>query len=443
MSLGNRHSSDWRSFQGRLQREARRRRTLKRLPLIALFVGGLAFMAALIHVAVPRVAVRLAQHPAETTGPAERSDLFRGPVQEPGPAFDLAELRLGETRIAPRFVVERKGARYTVLSSLDPSLQAYIQRLLRYSQTHRAAVVVMRPSDGRILAMVSHAKEEAERNLCTADIYPAASLFKIVSAAAAMERAGYTPDRAVYFVGRRHTLYKKQLRQERSRYSEKTSFRRAFASSINSVFGKMGIYDLGEEILGEYAERFFFNRAIPFDVAVEKSRIQVPNDDFGLAELSSGFNKQTRISPLHAAMLSAVPANNGIMMVPHFVDQVRGESGEILYRSGPRMLSRPVSLGTAKGLRVLMEDTVRYGTCRSTFSGLLRKRSFKNVDLGAKTGNVNDESDRYKFDWLTAYVIPRSDTRAICLAVLAVHGEKLGVRANLIGRQIIQHYLTS
>jgi hypothetical protein len=63
--------------------------------------------------------------------------------------------------------------------------------------------------------------------------------------------------------------------------------------------------------------------------------------------------------------------------------------------------------------------------------------------VGGKTGTINDEIDRFKYDWLTAYAIPRNKAKGICIAVLSVHGEKLGIRANELGRYIINYHVTS
>ena len=257
-----------------------------------------------------------------------------------------------------------------------------------------------------------------------------------------METAGYTPDRAIFFTGGKHTLYKRQLRRQAGT-GTRTSLREAFGSSINCVFGKMGIYDLGRGVISDYAERFLFNRPIPFDLPVETSSVRVPEDAFGIAEVASGFNRKTLISPLHAALLSAAAANKGMVMAPRMVERVQGESGELLYSSRPSMLTTPIGRGTAEGLRVLMQDTVSSGTCRRSFREFRRKRAFKGLELGAKTGTINDSRDRFKYDWLTAYALPEKGAGGICLAVLSVHGEKLGLRANELARQIIKYYFTS
>ena len=90
-----------------------------------------------------------------------------------------------------------------------------------------------------------------------------------------------------------------------------------------------------------------------------------------------------------------------------------------------------------------MQDTLLYGTCRKSLQPLRWKKAFKDVELGAKTGTINDEIDRFKYDWLAGYAIPRDRAKAMCIAVLSVHGEKLGIKANELGRYIINYHITS
>ncbi len=355
----------------------------------------------------------------------------------------LNHLILDPEHAADSFVLKKGEEHLTVKSTIDPAFQKYIFRLLQRSKTQQAAVLVLNSTDGRILAMVSYDKAGSNRDLCLKAEFPAASLFKIVAAAAAFENAGYWPNKEVYYRGKSHTLYRSQLKQKTGRYTVKTSFRRAFASSINPVFGKLGIYELGQDVLDNYADKFLFNRQIPFDLPVEMSKIQVPDDHFGLAEVASGFNKETLISPLHAALLASVPANNGVMVAPWLIEHICDESGGFLYQRRPTMLACPINSRAASNLRALMRDTVRYGTCGRSFSRLGRKKAFRSIELGAKTGTINDKSDRFKYDWLAAYAISKDRLKSICVAVLGVHGEKLGIRSNELGRYIIDYYITS
>ena len=442
MIIKHHDPSGWRDYQKRLKRDARRKYLQKNLPALVLYSAvsflGLVFVFCLGSWIIGHLS-QASINPPDTK---KQSNIALKKPAKKDPAILLKELNLGSAQFMDHFVVEKGGEHFDITSSIDLALQDYILRLLRRSKTIQAAVVVQRPDDGRILAMVNYDKEGNGQNLCIKADFPAASIFKIVSAAAALESAGYTPDQPVFFQGRRHTLYKQQLKQTKNKYTNEISFRKAFASSVNSVFGKLGIFDLGQDLMSEYASRFLFNRVIPFDFPVAMSTIQIPDDDYGLAEIASGFNRKTLISPLHAALLASVVANNGILMAPWLVENISSESGEILYHRKTAQLTSPISWKTAEDLKVLMKDTVIYGTCRKSFRPLRRKKAFKGVDFGAKTGTINDKKDRFKYDWLTGYILPQNGTKAISIAVLTVHGEKLGLRSSELGRYIIKYYLT-
>ena len=400
------YPSRWRQAQAEFHRGNRRRnvrRNIVFLFLLAFVVSAAAGFFLYIGNRGKPSSRETVQFPAP--------DAYRGEA----PAVSLSKKHLArilqrsnldEIDLENRKFPVGDGGRYQLETTILPKLQKYIQGLLRQSRTVQAAVVVLNPIDGRILAMASRDTHGDPHNLCLKAVFPAASLFKIVSAAAAIEAAGYTPEKTLFYQGSRYTLYKSQLKQSRGRYSRRTSFRRAFASSNNAVFGKIGIYDLGLETIETYADRFYFNRLIPFELSVEVSHFFVPEDEFGLAEVASGFNKKTLLSPLHAALLSAVVVNKGRLASPWLVDTVRDENGGVLYRGRQRILNAPVNLETSNSLKLMMQDTARYGTSSRAFSWLRRQTRFKSYQFGAKTGTINDRNDRYKFDWLAGFCLP-------------------------------------
>ena len=431
----------WRDYQERLRRGSRMARLARRILVPALAAGCLF----LVWTFAFRASARLSRYfyPAPEYAAVQASP--PGGASREWEGSDVRDLLKNlpakGVRLQDRFTLNRDGTPVVVSSFLVPGFQAYILNLLRRSRTEAAAVVVLSPASGKILAMGNYEKDGRRDNLCTRAKFPAASLFKIVSAAAAMETAGYTPESQVSFVGRRHTLYKRQLTKKRRRWATKTTFTTAFASSINPVFGKLGIYDLGRDGLSAYAGKFFFNRPIPFDLPLEKSVVHLPNGDYGLAEVASGFNRKTLISPLHAALLAAVAANKGIMMRPRLVESISDTGGGFLYQSRPRPLGRCITAATARRLKTLMRETVRRGTCRKAFRSLRRRKPFRNIELGAKTGTINDASDRFKYEWFAGYALPRDASAGICVAVLGVHGEKLGIPSSELGREIIRHFM--
>jgi cell division protein FtsI/penicillin-binding protein 2 len=434
---------DWRDYQRQLKRISRRKNIQEKLPVLVLY--GVLFFLVLVgtffsgswlyaHLTVKKPV------PSEIilSGEAEKEVLSREKLPDL-----LGSVNLLSGINEKEFVFEADNRGFTAETTINTELQAYIEKLLGRSLTHRAAVIVMSPMDGRIHAMASYAGQESgvTENLCLRADFPAASLFKIVAAAAAIEARGFSPERNLKYRGRRYTLYKSQLKKvESGRYTNEISFKRAFSTSINPVFGKIGIYYLGQELLQKYAEKFLYNAPIPLELPLGLSSIDVPSDDFGLAEIASGFNKRTLISPVHASLITASIANDGVMMAPWLIRRIRDENGEVIYRAQMEVLAHPIDEETALGMRTLMQDTVRHGTCRSTFRKILRKKKFKGIEIGAKTGTINDRQDKYKFDWLTAYALPTDKRSSVCLAVLAVHGKKLGIRAKDLAMHILDHH---
>ena len=443
MDIQTRYSSGWRDNQNVRQEGSLIKGLLRRpLFLLVLLLSG-ASAAAFLFVVGGWIFGETSQASNDPSVKNAAVSVHKK-LAVPPPPLDLKDLPIDINKISSRFFLETDGGTLQVESSLDKDLQDYISNLLQTSGTLKAAAVVLRPDDGRILAMVSYDQGGEEDDLCLQADFPAASLFKIVAAAGVLESEGFTPQKIVYFNGRRHTLYKRQLKRDIGKYTNKTTLKKAFGLSINPVFGKLGIYWLGRKGLSDSADKFLFNHAIPFDFPVETSVVKVPEDDYGLAEVSSGFNRQTLVSPLHAALMSSLIVNNGVLMRPWIIKSISGANGEILYETKPREFVSTISIETAKALRALMKDTVDRGTCRKSFSRVKRKKVFRDVELGAKTGTINDRTGKYKYDWLTAYAIPPGkNAKSICIAILGVHGKKLGRRANRIGRDIINHYLSS
>jgi cell division protein FtsI/penicillin-binding protein 2 len=433
----------WRKYQAKLKRSARLKRFGKKLALVSVILGLVIAGFSFFYFTESTLSGNSNQPGKKSLSPEIKTSLWPEKLSRQDISDYLKQRTHTSAGGIGQFALEKDGTRFWVETTLDSDLQKYIDRMLRYSRTLQAAVVVLDPFDGRILAMASRDTNGNGDNLCLKAEFPAASLIKIISTAAVLEKAGYTLDQSLFYKGSKHTLYRFQLKESKGSHSARTNLRKAFATSNNSVFGKIGIYALGQEIIDEYAEKFYFNRPIPFDLPLAVSTIDVPDDTFGLAEIASGFNKRTLVSPLHAAMLSAVVANCGDMVVPWLVNKITDETLKIAYRAPRGVLISPISRKTAEDLKFLMKYTARYGTTRSAFRELRQQKSMADLDLGAKTGTINDRLDRYKYDWITAFALTAEGTRGICIGVLAVHGEKLGTRSTELVRAIIDYYYRS
>jgi len=443
----------WLEYQKRSYRRARRKEVVRKGAWIG---GGLFLCAFLLGLTFPSGSLISAvfedgQRPSPVTTITET--LKPKPFSIEDLRGLLAQVKLTNAPVAQAYHVEGSGGRYTLETSIDRELQRFVMDLLARSMTQHCAAVVIRPDSGQVLAMASYENNGnggRGENICLRADFPAASLFKMVAAAAAVEARGMNPETPLTFRGQKYTLYKSQLKEEKTERTQKgksrnpgtkTTLREAFSDSINPVFGKIGIHYLGSELISEFADRFLFNHTIPFDFFVAPSRYVKPADDYALAEVASGFNKRTLISPLHSGLITASIANGGVMMAPWLIKTVKNDAGDVLYEAAPRTLASPISKRTASKMMALMEGTVVEGTCKRAFQPLQRKRELRYVDLGAKTGTINGAMDPYHYEWLTAYALPADGDGGLCITVMTAHGEKIGVRAKDIARLIIdRHY---
>jgi cell division protein FtsI/penicillin-binding protein 2 len=329
---------------------------------------------------------------------------------------------------------------YTVQTSIDPGLQDFLVQHLDRRHSRYIGIVVMDASDGRILAMAGYDRDDPSRNPCLDSRFPAASIFKIITAAAAVETCDLEADSALSYEGRKHTLYRSQVRRTTSKHANRASLRDSFAQSINPVFGSLGAYALGRNVIETYAEGFGFNREIDFELPTRPSRLEVSDTAYTLAEVASGFNRTTRISPLHGALIAATILNAGRLIEPTIVDWIDNEAGQTLYQSRTVFGDQVLDPDTCGILQELMQATVRSGTAKREFHTLQEDRLLSQVEIGGKTGSIGDGSGDARYDWFVGYARAHAQRGGIVLSAVVAHEEFIGMRAAAYAAETIKMY---
>ena len=182
MPLSDKEPYSWRDYQRKLARTARRRYYLKRLPWLGMWTGAGALILLILLYSVSWLSAHFEDKawrpPKAAPKNAER-------LTKKDLSHLLGELDMHLQAPSEAYSVEHNGAVLTIEVSIDPALQKYVSDLLSRSKTHAAAAVVVRPDTGQVLAMAQAKEGNQEENLCLKADFPAASLFKIVVAAAA------------------------------------------------------------------------------------------------------------------------------------------------------------------------------------------------------------------------------------------------------------------
>jgi peptidoglycan glycosyltransferase len=329
--------------------------------------------------------------------------------------------------------------RAVVQYAFDPKLQQEMESLFRSYSPDYGAFVAMDATTGRVLAMVSYSRDpRMQDNLALRATFPAASIFKVVTAAAAIEERKLSPNSMIQFNGANHTLYRSNvLKTTVTRWSRHVSLKTAFAQSVNTVFGRIGAFTVGPERLRHYADRFGFNRRIASDLPIQQGSAPISADSWDLAQTASGFTRENTMSPLQGALIAAAVANDGIMMEPYVVQSVHDQEGTPIYAAEPHVAGVAVDPGTAAGIRALMAETITRGTSRKSFRGFF-KGPFRDLDVGGKTGSLTGTDPQGKYDWFVGYA--EGGNHRIAVSALTVHRKFWKVKSSYLARRAFEGY---
>lgn len=287
----------------------------------------------------------------------------------------------------------------------------------------KGAVAALDPKTGKILALASTPSYDPSKfagnsdkdakawaaldkkndpddpmlNRALRETYPPGSTFKVVTAAAALEAGVVTdvdaktdsPD--PYIMPGTTT----PLPNEGSIPCKNATLRIALRFSCNTVFGKLGV-DVGKDKMLETSKKFGFNSE-QF-VPVRSNASFFPEDiNKSQTALSSIGQFDTRATPLQMAMVASAIANDGKLMKPYMIDQLRAPNLDELSRTDPEELSRPLTQEHAQMLQQMMETVVKEGTgTRAQIPG---------VTVGGKTGTAQhgENNSKNPYAWFISY----------------------------------------
>lgn len=422
----------WQDYQKRLNRSRRSRK-------------GRTWIPALVACVALMLIFYLGWTSQSTaTAPLPEAIAVAAPSQSQRLSQKDVQLLLSHARIenlnSRRIQVRLGQQQFDLHTSLNMDLQGHLVAAMDRRNSRYIAVVAMDPDSGRILSLAGFNKSDPGINPCTDNHFPAASIFKIVTAAAAVDVCGLKPDARLDFNGDKYTLYKSQLKDRHNRYTNSMSFRDSFAQSVNPVFGKLGMGRLKKPILERYGEAFGFNQSIGFELPMPPSRLEVKDNPYHWAEIACGFNNDTTLSPVHAAVMVSAVVNQGEMMSPTVVDRMLDANGTVLYQAQRQRYGRVMTEAASQTLAQLMAATVSSGTARKAFRHRSSDRVLSALTVGGKTGSIFNKAHDVRFDWFVGFAQQKKGPDKLVVAVLVGHEDYIGTRAATYARIAMQYY---
>jgi cell division protein FtsI/penicillin-binding protein 2 len=341
-----------------------------------------------------------------------------------------------------RVLVHHDGKQHnaTINYTIDTRFQSEVESVLKAHRPDYGVFVAVDPDTGHVLAMVSYRRDSVVRkNLALGNTYPSASLFKLVTAGAAIDLNRMDTETVIPFNGTTTSLYRKNvLHHKNNKWTQHIPLRIAFAKSVNTVFGRIGLKNVGGVQLRKYAHKFGFNRTLLGDFELPKSKSDFdPENEWSVVETASGYTRNNTLSPVHGALLAASVINGGRILNPILVDSMTDDNGIVLYAPMAISTEPVIRQKTTESLQIMMRETVLSGSAQKSFKGFA-KGAYKDVRVGGKTGSLSGLKPKGKYDWFIGYA--QKGDKKLAFASLCINEAYWYVKASYVARKAVESY---
>ena len=291
---------------------------------------------------------------------------------EPGWTLFLRDARQKKLDLYEKIVLPKDG--YDLVLTVDEVIQYIAERELDnvYKNYHAkgANIVVMDPHTGAILALANRptfdlndyasASKENTRNRSVCDLFEPGSVFKIVTASAALEEKKVVQKDKFFCENGSYRVASHILHDHRPHGW--LTFREVIEQSSNIGTTKVAQI-LGQDILNRYIRLFGFGSRLGVDFPGEiAGMIKEPRLWSKVSIGAVPIGQEVGVTALQLATAISVIANGGNLMRPYIVNEIRDERGETIKKFTHTLIRKVISLDTAAQMREILAGVVENGT---------------------------------------------------------------------------------
>jgi cell division protein FtsI (penicillin-binding protein 3) len=292
----------------------------------------------------------------------------------------------------------------TVVLTLDESIQHSAERELDRALVETGSVagviVVLDPGTGEILALANRPAFNPNRfaaypssrwkNRAVADAYEPGSIFKIFTAAAALQEGVVDPDETIDCGGGFIEIAGTRINDHR--VFDHLTFRDVMAKS--SDIGVVRVAQrLGREGFNRYMRAFGFGAATGVELPGESTGLLRPTSRWSALSLASlSFGQEVGVTALQMTAAVGAVANGGYLMKPFVVRALEDSAGRVVKSYKPVAVRRVLEPRTVEVLTDVLKGVVRNGTGE--------KAALPGYTVAGKTGTAQkiDATGRYSMD---------------------------------------------
>ncbi len=300
----------------------------------------------------------------------------------PGAAVVLKD-REGREYESPARVIAEPVPGNDVVLTIDAELQEIAQRALDDAIDNMEAdggdVVMLDPRAGEILAVASRRADGSMRPSAFTETFEPGSLAKIFAAAALISFDRVRPGERVSGEGGRYRLPDRVVTDEHPMPS--LTLADAIRVSSNIALVKFATRLQPDE---QYGMLRAFGLGAPTGVefpAESPGRLRPPREWSRPSSASLAIGYELAVTPIQLAAAYGAIANDGVLLEPTLIREIRGPNGAVRYRHRPQPVRRVVTAEVAAKLRDLLRGVVETG-------GTGERAALANFQLAAKTGTA-------------------------------------------------------
>ncbi|MDD6682741.1 MAG: penicillin-binding transpeptidase domain-containing protein [Clostridiales bacterium] len=284
----------------------------------------------------------------------------------------------------------------TLRLTVDAAIQGVVEKAMRecLAVNNAAAVqcIVMDVNTGAILAFCmkpDYDPNDPPRNdvallndlmrlTAITDVYEPGSTFKILTCAAALD-SGYAALSDTFNCSGSITVSGDRIRCWKVSHGHQ-NLPEALSNSCNPAFVNLALR-MGVDTYYQYLHAFGLGRQTGIDLPGESAGILINSryvKDVDLARI--GFGQSVAVTPLQLICAASAVVNGGRLMRPFIVKEVLDETGAVIDRTLPQVVSQPISEETSRVMRGLLQNVVDQGGGKNA--------AVEGYSIGGKTGTA-------------------------------------------------------
>lgn len=274
-------------------------------------------------------------------------------------------------------------AGHDVYLTIDAVLQEIVEEALddalqRFDATG-GDVVVLRPQTGELMALTSRTIDGRSTSAALTGVFEPGSTAKVFTAAALLTEGLAEPTELVWCENGEYVTEHRTINDVHE--NGWLTLRQVIEQSSNIGIVKLGDR-LSPEVLYENLRRFGIGSPTGVEYPVESAGLlNRPDRWSGTSKGSLSMGYEVAVTPLQLAQAYAVIANDGVLMQPTLVREIRDPDGSVEYSHQPEPVRRVVSAEIAQELRAALSGVVFEGGTGET-------AALQTYEVAGKTGTA-------------------------------------------------------